>query len=391
MKLGSSRPMRTKSAMCAARTTPYAHAKSKAASSNAPGTQSAATSSAAIAAKITMRTAPSSGSTTLVSQAYPTQDHQRTPRTRRPRASPCHVGVAAIKAVHCVIARTKTRSKKSSSGVTRSPWRRTALKREVAATPPLCTAGDLALRSGAEFRGAFRVGPDARRARRIHALDVEEIVQTSTARTEPDPRRWWALALLCGAFYMVILDAAIVTVALPSIEEELGFSAQGLQWVVSAYALTFAGLLLLGGRAADLLGRRRVFMVGIVLFTLASLLCGLAWSDDALIGAPAFQGVGAGVRAPTALSIITTTFEEGPERNKALGIWGALGGIGATTAWLIGGPIVDALGWEWIFFINIPVGLAALALSPLLLRESRAATVERSYDPAGGLTRTGSL
>jgi EmrB/QacA subfamily drug resistance transporter len=216
-------------------------------------------------------------------------------------------------------------------------------------------------------------------------------MEAAIPRTDPDPRRWWALALLCGAFYMVILDAAIVTVALPSIEEELGFSAQGLQWVVSAYALTFAGLLLLGGRAADLLGRRRVFMVGLVVFTLASLLCGLAWSDDSLIGARALQGVGAAIMTPTALSIITTTFEEGAERNKALGIWGALGGIGATTAWLIGGPIVDGLGWEWIFFINIPVGVAALALSPVLLRESRAATAERSYDPAGALTITGSL
>jgi EmrB/QacA subfamily drug resistance transporter len=190
---------------------------------------------------------------------------------------------------------------------------------------------------------------------------------------------------------MVILDAAIVTVALPSIEKELNFSAEGLQWVVSAYALTFAGLLLLGGRAADLLGRRRVFMVGIVAFTLASLLCGLAWSDQALIGARAFQGIGAAIMTPTALSIITTTFEEGAERNKALGIWGALGGVGATTAWLIGGPIVDGLGWEWIFFINIPVGLVALALSPLLLRESRAAMTKRSYDPAGALTITGAL
>jgi EmrB/QacA subfamily drug resistance transporter len=207
----------------------------------------------------------------------------------------------------------------------------------------------------------------------------------------PDPRRWWALALLCGAFFMVILDAAIVTVALPSIEKELDFSAQGLQWVVSAYALTFAGLLLLGGRAADLLGRRRVFMVGVVVFTLASLFCGLAWSDQALIGARAFQGIGAAIMTPSALSIITTIFEEGAERNKALGIWGALGGIGATTAWLIGGPIVDGLGWEWIFFINIPVGLVALALSPVLLRESRGTMARRSYDPAGALTITGAL
>jgi EmrB/QacA subfamily drug resistance transporter len=216
-------------------------------------------------------------------------------------------------------------------------------------------------------------------------------MEASPTRTVPDPRRWSALALLCGAFFMVILDAAIVTVALPSIEKELDFSAQGLQWVVSAYALTFAGLLLLGGRAADLLGRRRVFMFGVVVFTLASLLCGLAWSDSALIGARAFQGIGAAIMTPSALSIITTTFEEGPERNKALGIWGALGGIGATTAWLIGGPIVDGLGWEWIFFINIPIGLVALALSPILLRESRATMAQRSYDPAGALTITGAL
>jgi EmrB/QacA subfamily drug resistance transporter len=213
----------------------------------------------------------------------------------------------------------------------------------------------------------------------------------STPSIAPDPRRWWALALLCGAFFMVILDAAIVVVALPSIEADLGFSAQGLQWVLSAYALTFAGLLLLGGRAADLLGRRRLFMTGLGFFTVASLLCGLAWSPEALIGARAFQGVGAAVMTPTALSIIATTFLEGAERNKAFGIWGALGGIGGTTAWLIGGPLVDGLGWEWIFFINVPVGLVALALSPVLLRESRAATTRRSYDPAGALTITGAL
>jgi EmrB/QacA subfamily drug resistance transporter len=206
-----------------------------------------------------------------------------------------------------------------------------------------------------------------------------------------DPRRWWALALLCGAFFMVILDAAIVIVALPSIEADLGFSEQGLQWVISAYAITFAGLLLLGGRAADLLGRRRVFMVGLLLFTIASLLCGLAWSPGALIGARAFQGIGAAIMTPTALSIITTTFPEGSERNKALGAWGMVGAGGATAAWLIGGGLVEGPGWEWIFFINIPVGLAALALSPVLLRESRATTASRSYDPVGALTITGAL
>jgi len=207
----------------------------------------------------------------------------------------------------------------------------------------------------------------------------------------PDPRRWWALALLCGAFLMVILDAAIVIVALPSIEADLGFSEQGLQWVISAYALTFAGLLLLGGRAADLLGRRRMFVVGVVFFTIASLVCGLAWSPAALIAARAVQGVGAAIMTPTALSIISTTFPEGSERNKALGIWSMMGATGATAAWLIGGPLVEGPGWEWIFFINIPLGLAALALSPVLLRESRAALTRRSYDPAGALTITGAL
>ncbi|MFZ0189410.1 MAG: MFS transporter [Streptosporangiaceae bacterium] len=206
-----------------------------------------------------------------------------------------------------------------------------------------------------------------------------------------DPRRWWVLALLCGAFFMVLLDGTITIVALPSIGADLGFSKQDLAWVLSAYALTFGGLLLLGGRAADLLGRRRVFMAGVLLFTTASLVCGLAWSPAALLAARVVQGAGAAIMTPTALSIISTTFTEGSERNKALGIWGALGGIGATTAWLIGGPLVDGPGWRWIFFINVPVGLAALALSPVLLRESRGALTRRSYDPAGALTITGAL
>ena len=199
-----------------------------------------------------------------------------------------------------------------------------------------------------------------------------------------DPRRWRALALLCGAFFMVLLDGTITIVALPSTGAGLRFSEQGLQWVLSAYALTFGSLLLLGGRAADLLGRRRVFMAGAVFFTAASLLCGLAWSPAALLAARVVQGAGAAIMTPTALSIISTTFTEGSERNKALGIWGALGGIGATTAWLIGGPLVDGPGWRWIFFINVPIGLAALALSPVLLRESRAALTRRSYDPGRG-------
>src|SRR6516165_11165016 len=206
-----------------------------------------------------------------------------------------------------------------------------------------------------------------------------------------DPRRWRALALLCGAFFMVLLDGTITIVALPSIGADLGFARQDLPWVLSAYALTFGGLLLLGGRAADLLGRRRVFMAGVLVFTAASLMCGLAWSPAALLTARAVQGAGAAIMTPTALSIISTTFPEGAERNKALGIWGGLGGVGATTAWLIGGPLVDGPGWRWIFFINVPVGLIALALSPVLLRESRVAPARRSYDPAGALTVTGAL
>ena len=206
-----------------------------------------------------------------------------------------------------------------------------------------------------------------------------------------DPRRWKALALLCGAFFMVLLDATIVLVALPSIGADLGFSERGMQWVLSAYALAYGGLLLLGGRAADLLGRRRLFMTGVLLFTGASLMCGLAWSPAALLAARVVQGVGGAIMTPTALSIISATFPEGAERNKALGIWGGLGGIGAAAAWLIGGPLVDGPGWDWIFFINIPLGLAALALSPVLLRESRGAPPRRSYDPAGALTITGAL
>jgi EmrB/QacA subfamily drug resistance transporter len=222
---------------------------------------------------------------------------------------------------------------------------------------------------------------------------MESTATVAQLAPEPplDPRRWKALALLCGAFFMVLLDATIVLVALPSIEADLGFSEQGLQWVLSAYALTYGGLLLLGGRAADLLGRRRLFMTGVLFFTAASLLCGLAWSPAALLVARVAQGVGAAIMTPTALSIITTTFPEGAERNKALGIWGGLGGIGAAAAWLVGGPLVDGPGWEWIFFINIPLGLAALALSPRLLSESRGGLTRRSYDATGALTITGAL
>ena len=190
---------------------------------------------------------------------------------------------------------------------------------------------------------------------------------------------------------MVILDSAIVVVALPSIDADLGFPTGDLQWVLSAYLLSFGGLLLLGGRAADLLGRRRLFMVGTALFALASLACGLAGSVALLIAARVVQGVAAAIMTPTALSILTTTFEEGPERNKALGVWAAIGGVGATAAWLIGGPITEGLGWEWIFFINIPVAVGVVVLSPVLLHESRDLAQGRRFDFAGALTITAAL
>jgi EmrB/QacA subfamily drug resistance transporter len=208
---------------------------------------------------------------------------------------------------------------------------------------------------------------------------------------QPDPRRWKALALLCLAFFMVILDAQIVILGLPSIETDLGVSAEGAQWVLSAYLLSFGGLLLLGGRSADLLGRRRMFNIGTALFLVSSLACGFAWSGGVLIGARVVQGVSAAIMAPTALSILTTTFEEGSERNKALGIWSAVGGVGATAALLIGGPLTDGLGWEWIFFINIPVAVGLLVLSPRLLRESRREDSERIYDFPGAASVTAAL
>jgi EmrB/QacA subfamily drug resistance transporter len=170
----------------------------------------------------------------------------------------------------------------------------------------------------------------------------------------------------------------------------LAFSQANLQWVISAYALVFGGFLLLGGRTADLLGRRRIFMVGIIAFTIGSLLCGLAWSEASLIGARAIQGLGAATISPAALAILMTTFAEGRERNIALGVWGGVGGFGAAAGVLLGGLLTDSLGWEWIFFVNIPVGLVALALAPVLLRESRDTRV-RSFDVPGAVLVTAGL
>jgi EmrB/QacA subfamily drug resistance transporter len=205
-----------------------------------------------------------------------------------------------------------------------------------------------------------------------------------------DRRKWLALGLLSAVQFMVVLDIAIVNVALPSIKVDLGFSQENLQWVISAYALVFGGFLLLGGRAADLLGRRRIFLVGIVLFTVASLLAGLAWSETSLIAARSLQGLGAAIISPAALSILSTTFGEGRERNIALGVWGAVGGFGAAAGVLLGGILTDALSWEWIFYVNVPVGAAAFALTPLLLGESRDARV-RSFDVPGAVLVTGGL
>ena len=205
--------------------------------------------------------------------------------------------------------------------------------------------------------------------------------------SELDPFRWKALAVVCAAFFMTILDVSIVNVALPSIGESLHFSEHNLQWVVTAYAIPFGGFLLLGGRAADLFGRRRVFLVGVVVFTAASFACGLASSEAVLIGARAAQGLGAAIISPSALSIVMTTFEEGKERNKALGIWGAMGGSGAAVGVLAGGVLTKYLGWEWIFFVNVPVGLIAFFLAPRFVRESRLGE-KSTPDIAGALTVT---
>ncbi|HEY8029811.1 MAG TPA: MFS transporter [Gaiellaceae bacterium] len=208
--------------------------------------------------------------------------------------------------------------------------------------------------------------------------------------TTADPRRWQALALVCVAFFMTVLDVSIVNVALPSIGGHLHFSQTGLQWVITAYAITFGGFLLLGGRAGDILGRKRMFLVGLVIFSAASLVCGLATSTGVLIAARAVQGFGAAVVSPSTLSIITTTFEEGAERNKALGIWGAMGGSGAAAGVLFGGILTKYLGWEWIFFVNVPVGALVLVLAPRVVRESRA-PVRQGFDVIGASSVTAGL
>jgi EmrB/QacA subfamily drug resistance transporter len=210
-------------------------------------------------------------------------------------------------------------------------------------------------------------------------------------RLSIDSRARAALALIVTAQFMVVLDVAIVNVALPSIKTSLGFSQPGLQWIVSAYAIVFGGTLLLGGRLADLLGRRRLFVAGLLLFSASSLLCGLAWSPASLVVFRGVQGLAAALLAPAALSLLMTTFAEGPERNRALGIYGAASGSGAAVGVLLGGLLTSYLGWTWIFFINAPIGIAAALATPFVLGESRAQLGHRHFDVAGAATVTGGL
>src|SRR5947208_13424189 len=204
-------------------------------------------------------------------------------------------------------------------------------------------------------------------------------------------RRWIALILLGVAQFVVVLDASIVNVALPTIGRALHFSESDLPWVVNAYVLTFGGFLLLGGRAADLLGRRRVFMAGLVLFAFASLLGGLSDSSGQLIAARAVQGMGAALLSPAALSIVATTFADGAERNKALGVWGAVAGSGGAAGVLLGGALTQTAGWEGVLWVNFPIGLAAAAITPTLIAESRGDARRRHFDVAGAFSVTAGL
>src|SRR3954453_8929972 len=202
---------------------------------------------------------------------------------------------------------------------------------------------------------------------------------------------WLVLVLICLAQFMVILDATIVNVALPSIQKDLGLSEANLQWIISSYTLFFGGFLLLGGRAGDLLGRKRVFLVGLVIFTVASLLNGLASSSGMLIAFRAVQGLGASLMSPAALSIISTTFAEGKERAKALGVWAAIAIGGSALGLILGGALTQSFSWPWIFFVNVPVGIVAFFLSLRLVPESRDEHAHRSYDIGGAVTVTGGL
>jgi len=212
-----------------------------------------------------------------------------------------------------------------------------------------------------------------------------------TVTGEFQEKRWLALVLLCSAQFVVVLDASIVNVALPSIGRALDFSQENLPWVVNAYVLTFGGFLLLGGRIADLLGRRRVFMAGLALVGIASLVAGFAATEGQLIAARAAQGLGAAIISPAALSIVTTTFSDGAERNRALGVWGAVAGSGGAAGVLLGGILTDGPGWEWVLWVNVPVSILIFALTPRLIAESRAEHETRAFDVAGAVTVTAAL
>ena len=214
------------------------------------------------------------------------------------------------------------------------------------------------------------------------------MLESSIARLDDGRRKWLALAVIVAAQFMVVLDIAIVNVALPSIRDDLNFATENLQWVVSAYAILFGGALLLGGRLADIFGRRRLFIIGLALFSGASLLCGVSWSEGSLIAFRALQGLGGALFAPAALSILMTTFAEGAERNRALGIWGAASGSGGAAGVLLGGVLTSCLSWPWVFFINVPVGLAVIAAAPAVLRESRGQHEHRHFDVAGATSVT---
>ena len=218
-------------------------------------------------------------------------------------------------------------------------------------------------------------------------MSVENNLTDSAVGAE-DRRRWLALAVIVTAQFMVVLDIAIVNVALPSIQADLQFSPENLQWVITGYSIFFGGFLLLGGRLADLLGRRRLLMAGLLVFTVSSLLNGLAWSEGSLIAFRCLQGLGAAMFSPAALSILTTTFQQGRERNRALGIWGAVAGSGGAAGVLLGGVLTSSFSWPWIFYINVPVGAAVIAISPVLVRESRADLANRYFDLAGAATIT---
>jgi EmrB/QacA subfamily drug resistance transporter len=204
-------------------------------------------------------------------------------------------------------------------------------------------------------------------------------------------QRWRAFALLVVAYFITIVDFTIVNVALPTIGRKLHFAEADLQWVVTAYGLTYAGFLLLGGRAADLLGRRRLLMIGLIIFTLGSLGGGLATSDTFLIVMRGIQGLGAALVLPAALSTVMNMFPEGAERNKALGIWGGVGALGGTVGLLAGGVLTTCVGWRYIFLFNVPIGVAALVLIPRLIPESRVGTARRRYDPFGAISITAAL